>query len=112
LNPALPEKSIAVLPFENLSREPDSALLAHEMNNDALTKLAKIPDLKVARTATTPAPFVEIDQTVIPTLEQYRPAPQIAKVRHRHRRVVRRRALWDQLLYGWVVEHPQYVKKK
>jgi serine/threonine protein kinase len=105
LNPALPENSIAVLPFENLTREPDSTSLAGGVHEDGLAKLAKITDLKGGRTATTPAPFVEIDQTVIPTLEQYRTAPQIAKVRPRHIQVVRaptrERTLWDKLLYGW-----------
>jgi serine/threonine protein kinase len=112
LNPALPEKSMAAFPFENLSREQDSAFLAHEVNNDVLTKLAKIPDLKVGRTAITPAPFVEIDQTVIPTIEQYRTAPKIVKARNRQKRVVRVRTLWDKLLYGWVAKRRDFVKKK
>jgi serine/threonine protein kinase len=112
LNPALPEKGTAAHPFENLSREQDTAFLAYEVNNDLLTKLAKIPDLKLGRTATTPAPFVEIDQTVISTIEQYRTAPQIAKVRQRHKRVVRMQTLWHKLLYGWVNRHRDFVKKK
>ena len=114
LNPALPEKSIAVLPFGTLSREPDSASLVRGAHEDVLTKLAKITDLKVARTATTPAPFVEIDQTVIPTLEQYRTAAQIPKVRHRHIQVVRvptrERTLWDKLLYGWDTTPAPFVE--
>src|SRR4030095_12744845 len=128
LNPAPSEKSIAALPFENLSRERDSAFLAYGVDDE---KLAKIADLKISRTsvmryndkedvregalaervlgatanamaasaknvvgddtvhfnrmfitsvvarsATTPAPFVEIDQPVIPTLEQYRTGPK------------------------------------
>ncbi len=46
---ALPpgEKSIAVLPFENLSAEPDNAFLADGIHDDVITGLAKIKDLKV-----------------------------------------------------------------
>ena len=168
LNPALPEKSITVLQFENLSREPDSAFLAHGVHDDVLTKLAKIADLKiisrtsvmqysgkedvregplperdlgaapnamaasaenvfaddtvhfnpmfikrvVARTAATHAPFVEIDQKVIPTIEQCRASPQIAGKRNRHKHLIYKRNLWDKLRYGWVSEHPYHLKKK
>ena len=167
LNPARLENSIAVLPFENVSRDADSTSLACGIHEDALATLAKITDLKVARTATIPAPFAEIeptkvstgeqyrsaaqiakvrhrhnrvaraparertlwdkflygwdrtpaplvgiDSTTIPTFEQYRTAAQNSKVRHPHKRVVRRRNLWKRMLYGWIVELPQYVKKK
>jgi TolB-like protein len=44
---ALPYKSIAVLPFENLSRDPDNAYFADGTQNEILTKLAGIGDLKV-----------------------------------------------------------------
>jgi TolB-like protein/Flp pilus assembly protein TadD len=48
-----PEKSIAVLPFENLSRDPDNAYFAEGMQDEILTRLAKIADLKViSRTST------------------------------------------------------------
>ncbi len=47
LNPARPEKSIAVLPFENLSGDPEDAFFADGVQDDVLTKLAKISDLKV-----------------------------------------------------------------
>ncbi|MEY2518995.1 MAG: eukaryotic-like serine/threonine-protein kinase [Verrucomicrobiota bacterium] len=40
-------KSIAVLPFENLSRDPDNAFFADGIQDDILTSLAKIADLKV-----------------------------------------------------------------
>jgi TolB-like protein/Tfp pilus assembly protein PilF len=43
----LPEKSIAVLPFENLSRDPDNAYFADGIQEEILTRLAKISDLKV-----------------------------------------------------------------
>jgi TolB-like protein/Tfp pilus assembly protein PilF len=48
-----PEKSIAVLPFENLSRDPDNAYFSEGIQNEILTRLAKIADLKViSRTST------------------------------------------------------------
>jgi serine/threonine protein kinase/tetratricopeptide (TPR) repeat protein len=51
--PAAPEKSIAVLPFENLSRDPDSAYFADGIQEEILTRLASIADLKViSRTST------------------------------------------------------------
>jgi serine/threonine protein kinase/Tfp pilus assembly protein PilF len=49
----LPEKSIAVLPLENLSHDPDNAYFAEGMQDEILTRLAKIADLKViSRTST------------------------------------------------------------
>jgi len=42
-----PGKSIAVLPFENLSRDPDNAYFADGIQEEILTRLAKIADLKV-----------------------------------------------------------------
>ncbi len=41
------DKSIAVLPFENLSRDPDNAFFADGMQDEILTDLARIADLKV-----------------------------------------------------------------
>src|SRR3954447_2725752 len=41
------EKSIAVLPFENLSDEKENAYFADGMQDDILTNLSKIGDLKV-----------------------------------------------------------------
>src|SRR4051812_6288492 len=47
------EKSIAVLPFDNLSRDPDNAYFAEGVQDETLTRLAKIADLKViSRTST------------------------------------------------------------
>src|SRR5947208_1122166 len=47
------EKSIAVLPFENLSRDPDNAYFAEGVQDEILTRLSKIADLKViSRTST------------------------------------------------------------
>src|SRR5205814_4838456 len=49
----IPEKSIAVLPFENLSRNPDNAYFAEGIQDEILTRLSKIADLKViSRTST------------------------------------------------------------
>jgi TolB-like protein/Tfp pilus assembly protein PilF len=43
----LPAKSIAVLPFENLSRDPDNAFFTDGVQDQILTNLAQIADLKV-----------------------------------------------------------------
>ncbi|HSS16416.1 MAG TPA: FlgO family outer membrane protein, partial [Candidatus Dormibacteraeota bacterium] len=43
----VPEKSIAVLPFENLSDEKEHSFFADGVQDDILTKLAKVADLKV-----------------------------------------------------------------
>src|SRR5262249_48008165 len=46
-------KGIAVLPFENLSRDPDNAYFAEGIQEEILTRLAGIGDLKViSRTST------------------------------------------------------------
>jgi TolB-like protein/Tfp pilus assembly protein PilF len=50
---AIVEKSIAVLPFANLSRDPDNAYFAEGIQDEILTRLSKIADLKViSRTST------------------------------------------------------------
>jgi TolB-like protein/Flp pilus assembly protein TadD len=43
----VPEKSIAVLPFENLSPDPENVFFADGVQDEILTNLAKIADLKV-----------------------------------------------------------------
>jgi TolB-like protein/Flp pilus assembly protein TadD len=49
----LPEKSIAVLPFQNLSDDKANAYFAEGIQDEILTRLAKIADLKViSRTST------------------------------------------------------------
>jgi TolB-like protein/class 3 adenylate cyclase/Tfp pilus assembly protein PilF len=49
----VPEKSIAVLPFENRSADPNNAYLADGIQDEILTRLSKIADLKViSRTST------------------------------------------------------------
>jgi len=49
----VPAKSIAVLPFENLSGDPDNAYFTEGVHEEILTRLAKIADLKViSRTST------------------------------------------------------------
>jgi adenylate cyclase len=51
--PVAPEKSIAVLPFANLSRDPDNAYFVDGIQDEILTRLSKIADLKViSRTST------------------------------------------------------------
>src|SRR5436190_7205825 len=45
--PTIPEKSIAVLPFENRSDERENAYFADGVQNEILTDLAKIADLRV-----------------------------------------------------------------
>jgi serine/threonine protein kinase/Flp pilus assembly protein TadD len=51
--PAIPEKSIAVLPFENRSEERANDYFAEGIQDEILTRLSKIADLKViSRTST------------------------------------------------------------
>src|SRR5436305_618191 len=53
--PANGNKSIAVLPFENLSADPDNAFFADGVQDEILGDLAKIADLKViSRTSVMP----------------------------------------------------------
>src|SRR5678815_8349 len=50
---SVPEKSIAVLPFENLSEEKSNAHFAEGIQNEILMRLATVRDLKViSRTST------------------------------------------------------------
>jgi TolB-like protein/class 3 adenylate cyclase/Tfp pilus assembly protein PilF len=44
---AIPEKSIAVLPFENLSNEKENAYFADGVQDEILTGLSRVADLKV-----------------------------------------------------------------
>jgi TolB-like protein/Flp pilus assembly protein TadD/tRNA A-37 threonylcarbamoyl transferase component Bud32 len=44
---SIPEKTIAVLPFENLSADPENAFFADGVQDEILNDLAKIADLKV-----------------------------------------------------------------
>jgi TolB-like protein/class 3 adenylate cyclase/Tfp pilus assembly protein PilF len=49
----VPEKSIAVLPFENLSSDKENVYFAEGIQDEILTRLSKIADLKViSRTST------------------------------------------------------------
>lgn len=45
--PTVPEKSVAVLPFANLSADKDNAFFADGVQDEVLTDLAKVADLKV-----------------------------------------------------------------
>ena len=50
---SVPQKSIAVLPFENLSDEKERRYFAEGIQDEILTQLASTPDLKViSRTST------------------------------------------------------------
>jgi TolB-like protein/Tfp pilus assembly protein PilF len=52
---AIPEKSIAVLPFDNFSDDKENAFFADGIQDDILTSLAKIHELKViSRTSVMP----------------------------------------------------------
>ena len=53
--PALPvqDKSIAVLPFANLSHDPDNAYFAAGIQDEIITRLSKIADLKVVSCTST-----------------------------------------------------------
>jgi serine/threonine protein kinase/Tfp pilus assembly protein PilF len=54
-NVAPPEKSIAVLPFSNLSKEQENAFFADGVQDEIVTDLAKVADLKViSRTSVMP----------------------------------------------------------
>jgi len=51
--PSIAEKSIAVLPFDNLSGDPQNAYFSEGIQDEILTRLAKIAELKViSRTST------------------------------------------------------------
>ena len=47
------DKSVAVLPFQNLSSDPENAYFADGIQEEVLTRLAKIEDLKVISRAST-----------------------------------------------------------
>src|SRR4029077_12980138 len=50
---AIPQKSIAILPFDNLSEDKSNAYFAEGIQEEILTRLSKIADLKViSRTST------------------------------------------------------------
>jgi TolB-like protein len=50
---SIPQKSIAVLPLENLSGDPDNAYFADGIQEEILTRLAGIADLKVISRSST-----------------------------------------------------------
>ena len=47
MSTAVSEKSVAVLPFENMSRDPDNVFFTDGVQDQILTALAKVADLKV-----------------------------------------------------------------
>jgi len=50
---AIPDQSVAVLPFENLSADPNNAFLSIGIQDEILTRLAKISALKVISRSST-----------------------------------------------------------
>ena len=50
---SVPEKSIAVLPFENLSENKENEFFTSGMQDEILTNLAKVADLKVISRSST-----------------------------------------------------------
>jgi adenylate cyclase len=44
---SVPEKSLAVLPFENLSRDPDNEFFTNGVQDEILSHLSKVADLRV-----------------------------------------------------------------
>jgi TolB-like protein len=52
---AFPARSIAILPFENLSRDPDHDFFGAGMTEELLTELLKVSDLRVASKSLTDA---------------------------------------------------------
>ena len=64
-----PEKSIAVLPFDNLSAEKENAFFADGIQDDILTSLAKIHDLKVI-SRTSVMPYRGVTKNNLPQIAQ------------------------------------------
>jgi Prolyl oligopeptidase family len=62
--PTTPRKSIAVLPFENLSEDKANAYFADGIQEEILTRLAKIADLKVI--SRTPGETLNRDDIFLP----------------------------------------------
>jgi hypothetical protein len=70
---SISQKSIAVLPFENLSRDPDNAYFADGIQEEILTKLTNVRDLKkilppsgyLAVTNSLDVPFGKSSRTII-----------------------------------------------
>jgi TolB-like protein/Flp pilus assembly protein TadD/class 3 adenylate cyclase len=53
-------KSIAVLPFENLSRDPDNTYFAEGIKEEILSRLSKVADLKVISIRSTRQPSISL----------------------------------------------------
>lgn len=65
----IPEKSIAVLPFENFSDDKENAFFADGIQDDILTSLAKIHELKVI-SRTSVMPYRGATQKNLPQIAQ------------------------------------------
>lgn len=66
---AIPEKSIAVLPFENFSADKENAFFADGIQDDILASLAKIRDLKVI-SRTSVMPYRGVAKSNLPEIAQ------------------------------------------
>src|SRR3954471_15261008 len=64
-----PEKSIAVLPFENFSDDKENAFFADGIQDDILTSLAKIHELKVI-SRTSVMPYRGVTKNNLPQIAQ------------------------------------------
>jgi TolB-like protein/Flp pilus assembly protein TadD len=72
----IPEKSIAVLPFQNLSKDEENAFFADGVQDEILTDLAKIADLKViSRTS-----VMQYKNTAVRNLQEIAQALKVAHV--------------------------------
>src|SRR4029453_5603216 len=65
----IPEKSIAVLPFENLSRDPDNAFFTDGVQDQILTNLTQIADLKVI-SRTSVMQYADVAKRNLPEIAQ------------------------------------------
>jgi len=64
-----PDKSIAVLPFQNLSKDEENAFFADGVQDEILTTLAKVADLKVI-SRTSVMQYKEIEKRNLPEIAQ------------------------------------------
>jgi adenylate cyclase len=75
-NAVIPEKSIAVLPFQNLSDDKQNAYFADGVQDEILTNLAKVADLKViSRTS-----VMQYKNSVQPNLREIAKALGVAHI--------------------------------
>ena len=91
--PVISDKSIAVLPFENRSRDTDNAYFADGIQDEILTRLSKIADLKViSRTSTQHYKSAPENLPEIAQATWRRPHPGRKRAEERRRRARQRAA--------------------